>query len=204
MPAKDLVAMPMGEAFRTCLRLVAASVSLVTARDADGTWHGMAVTSASSLSMGPPSMMVAVKRTASIHPVIAATRHFSLNLMDESHGALLERFSRSDMRDQRFLPEDWVEAGQHGPVLKGAVCAHVCTVAEPITSAPRRLLRPGRRRDPVGLRRALSSAHPLAERQTVLRDTAIKARSVISRSNCWHFKLTAETNSKLCTGPRPI
>ena len=75
-------------------------------------------------------MMVAVNRTASIHPVIAANGHFTLNLMDEIHAALLERFSRSDMRDQRFTPEDWVPSATGGPILKGALCAHVCTVAE--------------------------------------------------------------------------
>lgn len=128
MSAQEFVVKPMGEAFRASMRLVAASVSLVTARDAAGVWHGMAVTSAGSLSMEPPSMMVAVNRTASIHPVIAASGHFTLNLMDESHGAMLERFSRSDMRDQRFTLEDWTPAGESGPVLKGALCAHVCTV----------------------------------------------------------------------------
>jgi len=130
MAAQELINKPMSDTFRASMRLVAASVSLVTARDAGGVWHGMAVTSAGSLSMDPPSMMVAVNRTASIHPVIAATGYFTLNLMDESHLGLLERFSRSDMRDQRFTPEDWISTGNGGPVLKGALCAHVCTVAE--------------------------------------------------------------------------
>lgn len=130
MSAQDMITTPVTDAFRASMRLVAASVSLVTARDEAGVWHGMAVTSAGSLSMEPPSMMVAVNRTASIHPVIARTGYFTLNLMDESHAALLERFSRSDMRDQRFIPEDWTTADPGGPILKGALCAHVCTVAE--------------------------------------------------------------------------
>jgi flavin reductase (DIM6/NTAB) family NADH-FMN oxidoreductase RutF len=130
MSAQDLIARPVTDAFRASMRLVAASISLVTSRDAAGNWHGMAVTSAGSLSMEPPSMMVAVNRSASIQPVIAGTGHFTLNLMDASHGPLLERFSRSDMRDQRFVPADWTAADPSGPILKGALCAHVCTVAE--------------------------------------------------------------------------
>ena len=128
MSGQELLVKPLVEAFRASMRLAAASVSLVTARDSEGNWHGMAVTSAGSLSMDPPAMMVAVNRTASIHPVIQASGHFTLNLMDESHVALLERFSRSDMRHQRFTPEDWTAAGQSGPVLKGVLCSHVCTV----------------------------------------------------------------------------
>jgi flavin reductase (DIM6/NTAB) family NADH-FMN oxidoreductase RutF len=120
---------PLTELFRDGMRLVASSVSLVTARDAAGNWHGMAVTSAGSLSMDPPSMMVAVNRTASIYPVIVASGHFTLNLMDESHAALLEPFARSDMRDRRFVDDAWVSAGLSGPVLNGALCSHVCKVA---------------------------------------------------------------------------
>jgi len=37
------------------MRIAPAGVSLITARDADGGFHGMAVTSATSLSMRPPS-----------------------------------------------------------------------------------------------------------------------------------------------------
>lgn len=130
MSAEALGNQPIREGFRASMRLVASSVSLVTARDATGVWHGMAVTSAGSLSMDPPSMMVAVNRTASIHPVILESGRFTLNLIDESQAALMEPFARSDMRDRRFVPDDWMAAGLGGPVLKGALCSHVCTVAE--------------------------------------------------------------------------
>lgn len=73
-------------------------------------------------------MMVAVNRNASIHPVITGSGAFTLNLMDEAHADLLARFSRSDLRNQRFTPTDWIDAA--GPILKGALCAHVCEVAE--------------------------------------------------------------------------
>jgi flavin reductase (DIM6/NTAB) family NADH-FMN oxidoreductase RutF len=130
MSAEALGYQPIREAFRTSMRLVASSVSLVTARNAAGDWHGMAVTSAGSLSMDPPSMMVAVNRTASIYPVILESGRFTLNLIDESQAAVMEPFSRSDMRDRRFVPEDWMAAGLGGPILKGALCSHVCSVAE--------------------------------------------------------------------------
>lgn len=130
MPVQELNRRSIGEAFRASMRLVASSVSLVTARDGAGEWHGMAVTSAGSLSMEPPSMMVAVNQTASIYPVIIATGRFTLNLMDEAHAKLLEPFARSDMRDQRFAQDDWIDAGLGGPVLKGALCSHVCCVVE--------------------------------------------------------------------------
>ncbi len=130
MSAQQYDRSSLDEAFRGSMRLVASSVSLVTARDDAGEWHGMAVTSAGSLSMSPPSMLVAVNRTSSIHPVILRSGRFTLNLMDESHAALLEPFARSDMRDRRFAVDDWVDTGSSGPVLKGALCSHVCSVSE--------------------------------------------------------------------------
>jgi flavin reductase (DIM6/NTAB) family NADH-FMN oxidoreductase RutF len=130
MSAQDLTTKPLGEAFRASMRLCVASVSLVTACDEAGEWHGMAVTSSGSLSMDPPSMMVAVNRTASIHPVIMRTGRFTLNLMGEPHLGLLERFSRSDMRHERFTTEDWSRGADGGPVLRGALATHVCMVAE--------------------------------------------------------------------------
>jgi flavin reductase (DIM6/NTAB) family NADH-FMN oxidoreductase RutF len=117
------------DTFRASMRMVASSVSLVTARDLAGNWHGMAVTSAGSLSMDPPSMLVAVNRTASIHPVIHLTSAFSLNLMAEHQLDLLDRFSRSDLRDQRFSVDDWTAGPAGQPVLRGALSTHVCEVS---------------------------------------------------------------------------
>lgn len=73
-------------------------------------------------------MMVAVNRSASIHPVIQRTGRFSLNLIGEYHLDLLERFSRSDMRDQRFATGAWSEGLAGTPVLRDALSTHVCEV----------------------------------------------------------------------------
>jgi flavin reductase (DIM6/NTAB) family NADH-FMN oxidoreductase RutF len=114
--------------FRASMRSTAASVALLTSSDAEGQFYGMAVTSWASLSMEPPSMLVASNRSASVHAVIMSRRLFCLNMMSEDHSAILERFSRSDMRDKRFSAEDWDEGPKKMPVLRGALASHVCTV----------------------------------------------------------------------------
>lgn len=128
MTAHTEVSPSLGDTFRASMRGFAASISVVASRDEAGAWHGMAVTSAVSLSMDPPSMMVAVNRTASIHPIITASGWFSLNLMSEDHAPLLQAFSRSDMRDRRFLPEHWTSGLVGLPVLNGALATHLCRV----------------------------------------------------------------------------
>jgi flavin reductase (DIM6/NTAB) family NADH-FMN oxidoreductase RutF len=114
--------------FRMSMRATAASVSLVASRDSAGRYHGMAVTSWASMSMDPPSMLVAVNRSASVHAIISMSRRYSLNLMGEVHGEILERFSRSDMRETRFTPEHWREARGGLPVLRGALASQLCSV----------------------------------------------------------------------------
>jgi flavin reductase (DIM6/NTAB) family NADH-FMN oxidoreductase RutF len=116
------------DSFRASMRATAASVSLLTSRGADRQFYGMAVTSWASLSMDPPSMFVAVNRTASVHAIINTRRHFCLNLMSEANFGILERFSRSDMRDKRFTSEDWSEGPQGLPILRGALASQICTV----------------------------------------------------------------------------
>jgi flavin reductase (DIM6/NTAB) family NADH-FMN oxidoreductase RutF len=118
----------LADLFRASMRIAPAGVSLVTARAADGGFHGMAVTSATSLSMSPPSMLVAINRSASVHPIISSSRRFCLNLMGEPHGAILECFSRSDMRATRFTSEHWREGPGGLPLLKGALSSHICDV----------------------------------------------------------------------------
>lgn len=130
MTVQDLTMKPFADDFRASLRLCASSVSILAARDQSGGRHGMAVSSAGSLSMEPPSMLVAVNRSASLHPVILQTGRFSLNLLGEQHVELLERFSRSDMRDRRFATDAWAEGLEGTPVLRDALCAHVCKVSQ--------------------------------------------------------------------------
>lgn len=117
------------EDFKASMRALAASVCLVTARSPDGTYHGMAVTSATSLSMNPPSMLVAVNKSASIHPIIKETGKFCVNLLSDQQDSMLESFSRSDMRDRRFASDHWVEGRGGLPVLKEAIFAQICRVA---------------------------------------------------------------------------
>lgn len=114
--------------FKTSMRAAAASISLLTARDAKGDYHGMAVTSWASLSMNPPSMMVAVNQAASVHRIISESRRFCLNLMCNAQDGILEEFSRSDLRHKRFKADHWRESQLGLPVLRDALSSQVCSV----------------------------------------------------------------------------
>jgi flavin reductase (DIM6/NTAB) family NADH-FMN oxidoreductase RutF len=128
MTSTTLLTGGLADRFKASLRLSAASVYLLASQDEDGLWHGMAVTSASSLSIDPPSMLAAVNRAASVHAVISQSRRFCLNLMTDRHSHLLERYAKSDLRDQRFTSDHWSARLQFAPTLLDALCTHTCLV----------------------------------------------------------------------------
>ena len=66
---------------KTAMRHVAGSVSIITA--GHGVHRtGATVTSATALSMEPPTMIVNINRSSSTWPVIARFNHFCVNILD--------------------------------------------------------------------------------------------------------------------------
>jgi flavin reductase (DIM6/NTAB) family NADH-FMN oxidoreductase RutF len=117
-----------GEKLRKGFRASAISVSLLTTRDDEGRYHGLAVTSAAPLSMSLPSIMVAVNQSASAYPAIQDSCFFCLNHITSNDMELLDRFCRSDMRASRFASYAW-RCGLHGlPYLETATSSFFCRV----------------------------------------------------------------------------
>lgn len=123
-------AMPAG--FRDAMRRLAASVTIVTSRDAQGQPHGMVASAVIPVSMDPPSMLVAVNRDAGLHPVLLASRRFCVNLLADDQQHLLAPFSSSALRAQRFRSDDWCGAFSDDPErlpwLPGAPAVVDCAV----------------------------------------------------------------------------
>ena len=85
---------------RDAMRQAAGGVSVVTVGEGEDI-SGLTVTSAASLSLDPPTMIVCVNLAASCWPMFPRHRHFCVNLLGEGHEFLADRF-----------------AGRHG--IKGA------------------------------------------------------------------------------------
>ncbi len=67
----------------------------------------MAASEVISVSMEPPSVLVAVNQNAGLHPVLMATDKLCINFLARSQLNLLDPFSRTEMRDQRFASDEW-------------------------------------------------------------------------------------------------
>ncbi|SEO15382.1 NADH-FMN oxidoreductase RutF, flavin reductase (DIM6/NTAB) family [Gemmobacter aquatilis] len=117
------------ETLRKSLRGTAVNISLLTTRDPEGRYHGLAVTTAVPFSSHLPSMIVAVSHAASAYPAIRDSQMYCLNQITSKDIELLDKFSRSDLRASRFTNGTW-RAGLGGlPYLATATASFFCSVA---------------------------------------------------------------------------
>lgn len=116
---------------RDAMRHLAGSVSVITAGvGPDRT--GLTVTSAISLSVEPPTMIVCVNRGASSWPVIQKYRHFCVNVLASAHQHVAERFAGRDgiKGPARYDGASWTTLETEASVLQGAIAAIDCAVEE--------------------------------------------------------------------------
>lgn len=113
-------------AFRDAMRRVASSVMLVTTRDAHGVPHGMAASAVIPVSMDPPALLVAINQSAGLHPTLSAQGRFCVNLLASAHRPLLDAFSQSARRQERFATGDWHSGPSAPPCLASSPAAVMC------------------------------------------------------------------------------
>jgi flavin reductase (DIM6/NTAB) family NADH-FMN oxidoreductase RutF len=116
---------------RDAMRHVAEGVSVVTAGIADDR-TGLTVTSALSLSVEPPTMIVCVNRNASSWPVIQKHRHFCVNFLRATQRDVADRFAgRGGIKGvDRYARASWSTLVTQAPVLADAVASIDCDVEE--------------------------------------------------------------------------
>ena len=111
------------DAFRDAMRHVAATVYAVTTGQGDERF-GILATAVSSLSFEPPSILVCVNRSASLHDPLANADVFAVNILGLGNRDVAEQFMRAP-NEERFTLGDWQDV--HGaPVLVSAQSSLVC------------------------------------------------------------------------------
>jgi flavin reductase (DIM6/NTAB) family NADH-FMN oxidoreductase RutF len=117
--------------FRAAMRRLAGGVSVITAgRGKD--ISGMTVTSVSSLSVDPPSLIVGINRAASSWPLLKRYGFFGVNILNADQLDIAERFTGKDGSKgaDRFTGAEWVTRASGVPLLVGALAAIECEVEE--------------------------------------------------------------------------
>jgi flavin reductase (NADH)/flavin reductase len=120
------------DGFRAAMRFLASGVSLITTRRPDGVAQGMLATAVSSVTADPPTILICVNRSATMHDDLVASGNVCVNLLGQQHLALSKRFSSSEARESRFEVGNWTRLRTDAPVLENALSALDCSVDKTI------------------------------------------------------------------------
>ncbi len=112
--------------FRAVLGRFASGITVVTARDAQGTPHGMTISAFSSLSLDPPLVLICVGNDATMAPVMASTETFAVNVLSDSQEALSRRFAGKI--DDRFAGVGYTDGELGDPLLDDVLASLQCRV----------------------------------------------------------------------------
>ena len=118
---------------KRALRTLAGGVSVITAgRGEDRT--GATVTSATGLSMDPPTMIVNINRNSSTWPAIQRHGHFCVNILADGQQPIANRFAGiGGIKGlARYEGAEWTTLVSGAPVLVHALAAIDCEVEEVI------------------------------------------------------------------------
>tara|TARA_B000000477_G_C6092258_1_gene228239 strand:+ start:1720 stop:2124 length:405 start_codon:yes stop_codon:yes gene_type:complete len=88
--------------------------------------NAITVSSVTSISMDPPSLLICINKSSRIHNSIELESKFCINLLNNKQEDLSNICSDEDMYDQRFKNENWNLDGI--PFLKNAQANIFCKV----------------------------------------------------------------------------
>ena len=119
--------------FRGAMRQLTGGVSVITAgRGKD--ISGMTVTSVSSLSVEPATLIVSINREASSWPLVKRYGFFGVNILTSDQLDIAERFTgKGGLKGaERFAGAEWTTRASGVPLLAGALAAIDCEVEDMI------------------------------------------------------------------------
>lgn len=119
--------------FKDAMRHLVGGVSVITAGAGEAR-TGLTVTSAISLSLDPPTMLVCVNRNASAWPVIQRERHYCVNILDARHQRIADQFAGRDgiKGTARYEGARWRRFATGASGLEDALAVIDCAVEEVI------------------------------------------------------------------------
>jgi flavin reductase (DIM6/NTAB) family NADH-FMN oxidoreductase RutF len=106
----------VGSDFRKAMRRLTSAVSVISTADR-GVRHGITVTSVTSVSMSPPSLLFCVNRSSRLHnPLICAGR-FCVNILHAHQIEIADAFSGKVPSEERFMVGEWASTDDELPYL---------------------------------------------------------------------------------------
>jgi flavin reductase (DIM6/NTAB) family NADH-FMN oxidoreductase RutF len=124
--------------FRRACGRFATGVTIATVLDAQGTPHGLTVSSFTSVSLEPPLILICLGHAVTIVDSFRAATHFGVNVLSATQQDLSDRFARKGQ--DRFNGLPWTPGETGVPLLPGALAAIECAVEQRVTSGDHDIL----------------------------------------------------------------
>lgn len=125
--------------FRAAMRGIASTVCVVTARTPHGP-RGMTATAVMSLSASPPTLAIAVNRSASLNPALGEGALLSIQALAEGQTGIADAFAGGLPPEARFIQGRWRDDACGASVLEDAAATFCGVVAKRIELASHSLL----------------------------------------------------------------
>jgi len=83
------------------------SVSILSNKDEEGNSNAITVSSVTSISMEPPSLLVCINKNSRIHDTLKEGSKFCINLLSKDQEELSNICSDENKYDERFNDNNW-------------------------------------------------------------------------------------------------
>jgi flavin reductase ActVB len=120
------------EQFRLACSRFATGVTVATVLDAEGTPHGLTVSSFTSVSLDPPLVLICLGHAVTVIEAFRQAKHFGINVLTADQRAISDRFARKGL--DRFDGLAWARGATGVPILPGVLAAIECAVHDRFTS----------------------------------------------------------------------
>jgi len=111
------------------MRRLAASVCLITTLNEDGSRNGLTATAVCSMTAAPPTLLCCLNRSSNSFAAIEKAGMFAVNVLSTDDKEIADRFATSIAGDDKFGLGDWAALGTGAPILKSAIAAFDCKLA---------------------------------------------------------------------------
>ena len=119
------------ERFLIAMRFLASSVSVISAKDSSGNLFAMTASSVTSLTMDPPSILVCVNNSATIHDVLMKGENLCINILQKTQQEISNICSSKELESTRFQNNFWDTSDI--PFIKDSQANIFCKVDETVS-----------------------------------------------------------------------
>lgn len=118
----------LGEAMKLGMRRLASGVAVVTCRDEQKQRQAMTVSSITSVSDSPASLLVCINTATSMSESLRVGEAFAVNILSRDQQDVSGACARGEQGEERFAVGQWQDNDSGVPLLQGSQVGFSCTV----------------------------------------------------------------------------